>query len=54
METFNERIHTLVCEVVDSLGRISTRTIKYRVDYDEVRSLFWWEKIPGQKENISS
>ena len=53
MEPPNEKIHTIVCKVMDSFGRISTLTLKYRVDYDEVRSLFRWEKIPGQKEDVS-
>jgi len=54
MESSIEKIHTIRCKVMDSLGRVSIRTLKYRVDYDVARSFFRWEKVPGQKEDILS
>jgi len=41
-------VHTIVSKVIDSLGRVSLCALKYRVIYDEGRSIFRWEKIPGQ------
>jgi len=54
MEPSNEKIQSILCEVMDSLGRKTTRTLKYRVDYDEDLLLFRWEKVPGQNEEILS
>jgi hypothetical protein len=38
---------------MDPFGRISIHAVDYRVDYDEKRAFFRWQKVPGQAEGLS-